>query len=119
MSLARRLARSECLALLTAYPVALLEQMRGNMCEPAIARYCHDVSRALKRLRAGDDGVVAGHLYRREPWVGSGSGHPRFVTVEYFEIFSLQLQLEFSRQSMRTKVPSMTLQHILYNLRNH
>ncbi|POR31561.1 Uncharacterized protein TPAR_08246 [Tolypocladium paradoxum] len=110
----------ECLALLTAYPVALLEQMRGNTCEPAITRYCQDTSRALKRLRDGDDSVVASQFYRSEPWVIRGRGHHQFATIEcFFEVFALQLQLEFTRQTMRTKGPSMTSQHLIYNLRNH
>lgn len=94
--------------------------MRGNTCEPAITRYCQDTSKALKRLRDGDDTVVASQFYRSEPWVIRGRGHYQFATVEYFfEVFALQLQLEFSRQSMRTKGPSMTSQQIIYNLRNH
>lgn len=37
----------------------------------------------------------------------------------FFEIFSLQLEAEFSKQSMKTLVPSMAPQYIIYNLRNH
>lgn len=112
---------SECLALLTAYPVALLQQIRGNTCEPAITRYCQDVARALHRLRNGDDSIIAGPFYWDHSWIGSRSGSGnQFATVEYFfEVFSLRLQMEFSRQAMRTKTPSLASQHIIYSLRNH
>ncbi|KAM4064504.1 hypothetical protein HRG_005131 [Hirsutella rhossiliensis] len=110
----------ECLALLTAYPVALLEQIRGNTCEPAITRYCQDVARALKQLRSGQDSNLASQCYESKPWARTNRGHHQFATVEYFfEIFSLQLQLEYSRQTMRTKAASLTSQHIIFNLRNH
>ncbi|ODA79057.1 hypothetical protein RJ55_04648 [Drechmeria coniospora] len=109
----------ECLALLTAYPVALLAQIRGNTCEPAVTRYCRDISHALMRLRRGDDPVLSAPFERSEAW--ESRGFREFAAVEYFfEIFSMQLQLEFRRRSMRMNVPpSLTTQHVIYNLRNH
>ncbi|KAF7551110.1 hypothetical protein G7Z17_g5232 [Cylindrodendrum hubeiense] len=106
----------ECLALTTAYPVALLQQMRGNTCEPAITKYCHETAAALQHLRLGgssDDKLNC----RRKAW----STLPlHFVPVDYFfEIFSLQLEREFQRQPMRSKVPSVGPQHIIYCIRNH
>ncbi|PHH70688.1 hypothetical protein CDD82_6972 [Ophiocordyceps australis] len=109
----------ECLALLTAYPVALLEQLRMNTCEPAIASYCQETARALKQLKDGDDSIVGGHFYRTDQVTGTVSHHP-LVTVEYFfEMFSLHLSQEYSRQKMRTTVPAMTTQRILFTLRDH
>lgn len=37
----------------------------------------------------------------------------------FFEIFSLELQLEFATQTMRVDAPSTLPHHIIYNLRNH
>ncbi|QUC16620.1 uncharacterized protein UV8b_00861 [Ustilaginoidea virens] len=107
----------ECLALLTAFPVALLYQMRGNSCEPAITRYCQDVAKELQRLRKGENPIV----YRQDPWAcRARRKHNQFENVEYFfEVFSLHLQNEFSKQRMRVKTLSMTSQHIIYNLRNN
>jgi hypothetical protein len=49
-----------------------------------------------------------------------GHSHKQYSTVEYFfEIFSLQLEAEFRRQSITTRVPSLAPQYIVYNLRNH
>ncbi|PHH63189.1 hypothetical protein CDD81_6240 [Ophiocordyceps australis] len=110
----------ECLALLTAYPVALLEQLRMNTCEPAIASYCQEAARALKQLKDGDDSIVGGHFYRTDQVTGTMTSHRPLVTVEYFfEVFSLHLSQEYSRQKMRTTVPAMTTQRILYTLRDH
>ncbi|CEJ92927.1 hypothetical protein VHEMI08554 [[Torrubiella] hemipterigena] len=102
----------ECLALLTAYPVALYHQIQGNTCEPAVTNYCREISRALKSLRDGKweigcspPGMLA---------------HERSVTVEYFfERFSLNLDAEYRRQAVQTKTPSMAPQYIIYKLRNH
>lgn len=72
-------------------------------------RYCQDVAKALKQLRCDQDISME-----------AGRGHHDFDTVEYFfEICSLKLQLEFSRQKMRNKAPSLTSQHIIFKLRNH
>ncbi|KJZ77230.1 hypothetical protein HIM_03551 [Hirsutella minnesotensis 3608] len=110
----------ECLALLTAYPVALLEQMRGNTCEPAISKYCQDVALTLKRLRRGENGPIKSQSYESGYWSQGQQGVQQFATVEhFFEIFSLQLHLEYSKQTMRTKGPSLSTQHIIYTLRNH
>ncbi|PHH84515.1 hypothetical protein CDD83_1824 [Cordyceps sp. RAO-2017] len=111
----------ECLALLTAFPIALLEDARGNTCEPAVTRYCRDVAKTLKRLRSGDDAIVTGPVSSCESSsMAGGQNRPRYVTVDYFfELFSLQLLLEFRRQGLRVKLPSIAPQHILYKLRNH
>lgn len=40
--------------------------------------------------------------------------------IEYFfERFSLNLDAEYHRQAVKTKVPSVAPQYIIYNLRNH
>lgn len=127
MSSARKLKLmecSECLALLTAYPVTLVEQIRGNTCEPAIVRYCREMGQALKRLQDDDEIPVqttslhAGKASSTQD--SSLTGEKRFPKVEYFfEVFSLQLQLEYSRRSMKPKAPSMATQHVIFHLRNH
>lgn len=106
----------ECLALTVAYPVALLQQMRDNTCEPAITKYCHEAAAALRHLRLG--GNADDRPYSRpKPW---SDDPPKLVPVEhFFEIFSLQLEKEFRKQPMRTKIPSMGPQHIIYCIRNH
>lgn len=78
------------------------------------------MARALKQLRSGQDISMASQLYESKMWDRKDRGPNQFASVEYFfEVFSLRLQLEFSRQTMRTKAPSLTSQHIIFNLRNH
>ncbi|KAI9155095.1 hypothetical protein HJFPF1_07663 [Paramyrothecium foliicola] len=87
-------------------------------CEPAVTKYCQEVARTLKRLRAD-----AGAQF--ESSVQSGCfretrGRQHFAQVDYFfEVFSLQLQKEFERRPMKTNAPPLISHYILYNLRNH
>lgn len=51
---------------------------------------------------------------------GESNDIPEFASVEYFfEIFSMQLEKEYRKQRERSKIPSMTTHHIIYNLRSH
>ncbi|KAK3186463.1 hypothetical protein K4F52_004764 [Lecanicillium sp. MT-2017a] len=98
---------------------ALIHQVQGNTCEPAVTKYCQEVAQRLRRLRNGEAriGWSQYNTGRRDSF---SHGHRHYTTVEYFfEIFSLQLEAEFSKQSMKTLVPSMAPQYIIYNLRNH
>ncbi|PHH75848.1 hypothetical protein CDD80_2013 [Ophiocordyceps camponoti-rufipedis] len=45
----------ECLALLAAYPVVLLHELRLNDCEPDVTGYCREVAKRLSALRNGSD----------------------------------------------------------------
>jgi hypothetical protein len=110
--------------LLTAYPVAVLQQIRGNTCEPAVTQYCHQVAGVLKRLRAGHAAPTRSRGFDSPPRLdaqGEFTAEGRdFVYVDYFfEVFSLQLQTEYQGQAMRTQTPAMAAQHIIFNLRNH
>ena len=93
-----------------------MQQILGNTCEPALPRYCHETARALKRLRAGQT-VSPGGDWHQDTVLSDGQ---RYVHVDYFmEIFSLQLQMEYQKQAMRTAMPSMAVQHIIFSIRNH
>lgn len=111
---------SECLALLTAYPVALLHQVKGNTFEPAVTRYCQEVARNLQQLRTGRTNADLWLFYNDRDIPTGMSGHSRYVPVErFFELFSLQLEKEFSQKVVKTGQPSLVPQYIIYNLRNH
>lgn len=111
---------SQCLALLTAFPVALLHQVRGNTCEPAVTKYCHEVARELKRLRSGETDMGWTPFRTNQTAMAGGHCHKQYRKVEhFFELFSLQLETEFSQRHVRTCLPSMVPQYIIYNLRNH
>ncbi|KAF4589157.1 hypothetical protein GQ602_003046 [Ophiocordyceps camponoti-floridani] len=45
----------ECLALLAAYPVVLLHELRLDDCEPDVTGYCREVAKRLSALRNGSD----------------------------------------------------------------
>ncbi|KAM3513511.1 hypothetical protein MY11210_002798 [Beauveria gryllotalpidicola] len=110
----------ECLALLTAYPVALLHQIRGNTCEPAVTKYCQQVAYNLKKLHDGAIIIVRSPHATRQAMAGHRSGPKQPVRVEYFfELFSLHLESEFSQQRRKSAVPSMVPQHVIYQLHNH
>ncbi|KPM37840.1 hypothetical protein AK830_g8744 [Neonectria ditissima] len=103
----------ECLALTTAYPVALLHQMSNKGCEPGVTRYCHDAAATLKYWRECNEYQQSLGFF--EPT----SSSPNFTRLNsFFEIFSLRVEKLFRNQP-RTKVPSMAPQHIVYNIRNH
>lgn len=85
-----------------------------------MTRYCHEVALKLKRLRDADTATTG------DPWDTNPTAPPallgtqRFPQVDYFfEIFSLQLQVEYRSQSMRTKTPAVAAHYIIFNLRNH
>ncbi|GJN71111.1 hypothetical protein PLICBS_005173 [Purpureocillium lilacinum] len=110
----------ECLCLLTAYPVALLEQIRGNTCEPGLPKYCRQTAEALQRLRNGDGIDARQRTYESKRRPNKSRGQHQFASVAFFfEIFSLELQLEFATQTIRVDAPSTLPHHIIYNLRNH
>lgn len=110
---------SECLTLIAAYPVCVIEQIRGNACEPAVTRYCQQAAQALQRLRNGGDIFPGAAGWKCMGSVSSNDRH-NFADVEYFfEIFSLQLQIEFRRQKMKTRAPALASLHIIHNLRSH
>lgn len=84
-----------------------------------MTKYCQEVAQRLRRLRNGE-ARIGWSQYNAGRWDSFSHGHRHYTTVEYFfEIFSLQLEAEFSKQSMKTLVPSMAPQYIIYNLRNH
>ncbi|UNI17753.1 hypothetical protein JDV02_004073 [Purpureocillium takamizusanense] len=110
----------ECLCLLTAYPVGLLEHIRGNTCEPALPKYCRETAQALQRLRNGDGFDASKPTSESKRQLSRGGSHHQFNSIEFFfEIFSLELQLEFATQTMRVQTPSTIPYHVIYNLRNH
>ncbi|KAM3456318.1 hypothetical protein NHJ6243_008237 [Beauveria neobassiana] len=109
------LKTSECLALLTAYPVALLHKVRGNCHEPAVTRYCQQIASNLKALRDGE--IVIARPPNETSWRG-GPGQPdRFEF--FFELFSLHLEEEFSDYWRKSTLPSMMPEHIICQLRDH
>ncbi|KFA51333.1 hypothetical protein S40293_04360 [Stachybotrys chartarum IBT 40293] len=109
----------ECLTLIAAYPVCVIEQIRGNACEPAVTRYCQQAAQTLQRLRNGGDIFPGAAGWKCMGSVSSNDRH-NFADVEYFfEIFSLQLQIEFRRQKMKTRAPALASLHIIHNLRSH
>lgn len=97
----------------------MLHQIQGNTCEPAVTKYCQEVAQRLSRLRNGDV-PMNWSQFNAAGRNRHGHSHKQYSTVEYFfEIFSLQLEAEFRRQSITTRVPSLAPQYIIYNLRNH
>jgi hypothetical protein len=112
-------AYSECLALVVAFPVALLQEIEHNTWEPDITRHCQEAALALQQLREGATQLDELDIHRRV--FNTESNYiPDLVPVAYFfEIFSLQLEKEYRTQLTKTEIPSMASHHIIYNIRNH
>ncbi|EGX97083.1 hypothetical protein CCM_01742 [Cordyceps militaris CM01] len=107
----------ECLALLVAYPVALIHQVKGNRCNPAVRQYCQQAAYRIKQFHNGSKPVPGSPCTISEDNDGPLYG---VIRVEhYFELWSLNLEKEFTDQYTRQGPPSMSPQHILYTLRNH
>lgn len=78
------------------------------------------MARALKQLRNGHDVDLATHLDESNRWTRRDRGRRHLYMVEsFFEIFYLQLQLDFRRSTIKAKAPSCVPNHIIFNLRNH
>ncbi|PFH61082.1 hypothetical protein XA68_18290 [Ophiocordyceps unilateralis] len=120
----------ECLALLAAYPVVLLQELRHNTCEPDVTGYCREVAKRLFILRH-DYGLRSrlatmsmNRAYNeiratveRSYRIGNSR---RCQQVDYFfEIFVLQLHGEYEQQTMRANRPSAMSNHIVCNLNSH
>ncbi|KAH7141236.1 hypothetical protein B0J13DRAFT_54509 [Dactylonectria estremocensis] len=106
----------ECLCLITAYPVALLQQMQGNTYEPDISEYSRQMAITLQYLRDGGD--------ERDlfccPRFPMSDGPLDFEKVPYFfERWSLQLEKEFREQAVRSKLPTVGPQSILSCIRHN
>ncbi|KAH8174461.1 hypothetical protein LIA77_05880 [Sarocladium implicatum] len=111
----------EFLCLLTAYPVALLQQYKGNTCEPDVPRYCKETALAFYRMRDGDgsDPTRNGHTADRAR-VGKHSREDDRGEMDcFFEVFSLHLEMEYAKHDMVTQLPSLIPEYIVHNLRSH
>ncbi|RCI17195.1 hypothetical protein L249_1841 [Ophiocordyceps polyrhachis-furcata BCC 54312] len=131
----------ECLALLAAYPVVLLQELQQNTCEPNVTGYCREVGKRLCLLRhgchigsSGGPTIVNGrannssettttrHTYTTEKEAAASCRKPRpeFEQVDYFfEIFVLQLHMDYDTHDMRANRPSSMSNHIICNLNSH
>lgn len=76
---------------------------------------------ALYRLRdKGAEGSANEKAREMHCGISDHSNHGEFAFVDcFFEVFSLQLELEFQRHYMKSRIPSQATEHIMYNLRNH
>ncbi|RDA88854.1 hypothetical protein CP532_5526 [Ophiocordyceps camponoti-leonardi (nom. inval.)] len=131
----------ECLALLAAYPVVLLQELQQNTCEPNVTDYCREVGKKLCLLRHGCKmGSSNGSTVRtgstnisnettttRPPYTTETEtstsctmSRPEFEDVDYFfEIFVLQLHMDYDTHDMRANRPSSMSNHIICNLNSH
>lgn len=108
--------RSECLALLAAYPVALLHQLHGNNRDPDVMHACQESAPELRRLR---------QCLRHRSSSAAPSKQKKFDKVKqlsevqhFFEMFSLRLDKKFRVRGGKGKRPPMIPQKIIYQLRN-
>ncbi|KAF4979725.1 hypothetical protein FZEAL_4120 [Fusarium zealandicum] len=91
-----------CLALLTAYPVCLVHQIRGNTYDPLVVERCRDTAVQLQKSRP----------------LGVRLGLPT-RDCRAFERLSLDIEREYCERYSRDRDPSMAPQRIIYNIRNH
>ncbi|KAJ3511607.1 hypothetical protein NM208_g15411 [Fusarium decemcellulare] len=109
----------EFLALVTAYPVCLLHQMRGNTYDPSVVQICRDAALRLQKLRP----------IRADQYTPKGPGDPPrdystsadtlTETKHFFEKLSLQLDHDFRTFSTRAQPPSMAPQRVIFSIRKH
>ncbi|RDA94948.1 hypothetical protein CP533_0096 [Ophiocordyceps camponoti-saundersi (nom. inval.)] len=121
----------ECLALLAAFPVVLLEELRMNTCEPNVTGYCKEAGRKMCLLRhgiyngssVGSTMMTGGSVRSRTDNTAESSGsmlRPQFEQVDYFyEIFVLQLHMDYDAHDMRVNRPPSMANHIICNLNSH
>jgi hypothetical protein len=108
---------SNCLALVTAYPVCLANRIRGNTHDPCVVTLCNRAAKRLQQLRPieKDDPGTRSETNTSSVTFQEGT---RNEMEHFFEILSLQLEREF-RTSSRSKLPSIAPQRVMYNIRNH
>ncbi|KAF4995644.1 hypothetical protein FDECE_12739 [Fusarium decemcellulare] len=109
----------EFLALVTAYPVCLLHQMRGNTYDPSVVQICQDAALRLQKLRP-----IRVDQYSRKgladtPRDYSTSADTLTETKHFFEKLSLQLDHDFRTFSTRAQPPSMAPQRVIFSIRKH
>ncbi|UPL01920.1 hypothetical protein LCI18_012854 [Fusarium solani-melongenae] len=106
-----------CLALVTAYPVCLVNRIRGNTHDPCVVTLCNRAAKRLQQLRPieKDDPETRSVTNTSSVTFQEGT---RNEMEHFFEILSLQLEREF-RTSSRSKLPSIAPQRVMFNIRNH
>ncbi|RSL73840.1 hypothetical protein CEP54_000186 [Fusarium duplospermum] len=107
-----------CLALITAYPVCVLNRIRGNTYDFRVVSRCNQAAKRLQQLRP----------IERDDTESESMTDASGVTVEegttnemehFFEMLSLELELEFRTSFSRSGLPSLAHQRVMYNIRNH
>ena len=101
--------------------MALIQQFKGNNCEPDVTRYCKETAMALWRIRDNNGFASTKRTNKAEVYVSGADGHHDDIrNVDcFFEVFSLQLEMEYASHHMSTQIPSLVPEHIVYNLRSH
>lgn len=99
----------------------MIQRIRGNMCEPAVSRYCREAAATLQYLRSGHSITGGPSLGQDLDGPGVTTGNQHYVNVDhFFESFSLQLEIEYARHTViTTKHRPLTTVHITYCLRSH
>ncbi|RSM09807.1 hypothetical protein CDV31_007547 [Fusarium ambrosium] len=107
-----------CLALVTAFPVCVLNRIRGNTHDFRVVMRCNQAAKRLQQLRpieidddktesvTDDSGVIVQYGTTNE-------------MEHFFEILSLELEQEFRTSFSRSGPPSMIPQRVTHNIRNH